>query len=278
MMKKVWTALLGVCFIPLFSNAQFWEVGILLGGSNYSGDLSPAPVMLNETHGTIGAFIRANVNKTLTIKGNVYYGAISGADANSEKKNTKLRNLSFYSTLLDIGANAEINILGFMPGKREYRTSPYAFLGLSVFKFDPQAIDPIKGEWVRLQPLGTEGQGTTRYNDRKKYALAQVSIPFGVGVKHALNDNWNIGLEIGVRKTFTDYLDDVSTTYVEYGYLETNSSPLAARMSNRTEEIAGIRKEYGPETSRGNPTNDDWYMIAGVTLSYVIMPRYCYRF
>jgi hypothetical protein len=180
--------------------------------------------------------------------------------------------------MLDIGVNGELNITGFLAGSKKYLTSPYLFAGLSVFKFDPEAYDNDTKEWVRLQPLGTEGQGTTRYNDRHKYALTQISIPIGFGMKHNFAENWNLGFEIGVRKTFTDYLDDVSSTYVEYNYLESTSGSLAARLSNRTGELSGTRIEYTSKNMRGNPTNKDWYLFAGITLTYTIMQGSCYQF
>ena len=68
-------------------------------------------------------------------------------------------------------------------------------------------------QWIDLQPLGTEGQGTTAYPDRKKYSRTQIAIPMGGGVKISLNDNLNIAFSFSARKTYTDYLDDVSTTY-----------------------------------------------------------------
>jgi hypothetical protein len=272
MIKRLIVICIGVFFTPLFSFAQLWEVGVMVGGSAYSGDLTPGLIDLKQIHPAGGVLIRANITKYITVKGNVYYGNISGDDRDAPVEKNKTRNLSFRSNVLDIGTNMEINLTGFKPNNPHYTTSPYLFIGLSVFKFDPEGYDDVTNKWVRLQPLGTEGQGTARYNDRKKYDLTQVSIPFGFGLKHSISEHWNIGLEMGWRKTFTDYLDDVSTTYVEYDYLQRFSGDLAARMSNRT------NKTFTSKDLRGNAQNMDWYMFGGIIVTYAILPPACYRF
>lgn len=276
-MKRVLTIMIGA-LLPLFVHSQAWEVGVMLGGSNYSGDLSPTPVVFKETNIAGGGFVKYNVNKTITFKGNAYYGTISGSDANAERQQNRERNLSFRSRVLEIGINGELNLHGYEVGSKRYRTAPYLFGGLAIFKFDPEAYFADTKEWIRLQPLGTEGQGTTLFNDRKKYALTQVCIPFGLGLKHNFIGNWTVGAELGWRKTFTDYLDDVSLTYVDYEYLARNSGELTARLSNRTGEVLSQRREFNDRNARGNSTNMDWYMFGGITLSYTLMPKKCYEF
>ena len=117
------------------------------------------------------------------------------------------------------------------------------------------------GEWVDLQPLSTEGQGTTSFPDRKKYMLAQFAIPFGGGFKFSLNKVSNIILEYSIRKTFTDYLDDVSTTYPGENVLRPEFGNESVYMSDPTGNfIAGDQ--------RGNSEKDDWYSYIGITISF----------
>ena len=280
-MKKLPALLIVLACLPFAVTAQNWEVGIFVGGSNYSGDLSPTPIVFDETNPAFGGLIRYNIQPYLTFKGNVYYGKISGTDENAQTEQNRRRNLSFRSNVLDIGGQFEVNILGFEPGNYERKFSPYAFAGLSVFKFDPEAY--FNDEWVRLQPLGTEGQGTTQYNEREKYALTQISVPFGVGLKYNFSGNWNLGVEVGWRKTFTDYLDDVSNTYASLQVLRNQSGSLSAQLSNRSAELDGemFPNEFDEEYDtyyRGNPTNMDWYIFPGLTLSYTIIPKECFKF
>lgn len=275
MKKTLLITTIGV-LLPLFAFCQHWEIGIMAGAANYSGDLTPGPIQVNETKPAGGALIRYNINDYWTLKANIYDGEIAGSDENATLEKNKIRNLSFRSNILDVGVQGEVNILGFESGTGKLRTSPYIFAGLSIFKFDPEGY--INGQWVRLQPLGTEGQGTIRYNDRQKYGLTQVSIPFGIGLKHNFSGYWNVGIELGWRKTFTDYLDDVSSTYVDYDYLAATNGVLAANLSNRSGELGGKRVQYTDKDLRGNPTNKDWYMFGGITLTYTIHPSMCYRF
>ena len=100
------------------------------------------------------------------------------------------------------------------------------------------------------------------YPDRRQYKQLDFSIPFGVGAKYALTDQWNIGIEIGARATFTDYLDDVSTTYVDLDVLAANNGTLAADLSNRS----GLDVTSG--TQRGDDGNNDWYFMSGIFISY----------
>jgi hypothetical protein len=271
--------------LPVFSFSQYWEVGVFGGISGYSGELTQTGIDFKELHPATGAIVRYNVNQWFSVKVNGFYGSMSGNDANSSAIERRNRNLSFKSTLLDIGVESEINLLGYSSPHPRYKSSPFVLFGISMFRFNPKA--EYKGEWFNLQPLGTEGQGTTKYNDREKYALTQLCIPLGLGYKYALNRYWNIGYELGVRVTFTDYLDDVSTTYVEpeilsanHGMVEVNGTlvPISAALSNRSEEVVSGGLEFGPTDERGDPTNNDIYFFTGFTISYSILPNACYRF
>jgi hypothetical protein len=238
---------------------------------------------MKETHPAFGGIVRGNVNKHLTVKANIYYGQLSGTDQNAETQKNTNRNLSFKTNLLEVGVNAEVNLMGFESNSREDRTSPYLFAGLCLFKFDPMAeyLDPVTRQksWIRLQPLGTEGQGTTMFNERKKYSLTEVAIPFGAGFKHNFAGNWNIGAELGWRKTFTDYIDDVSMTYIPDYILRAQNGEYAANLSDRSGELTGDNSfSKTDKDPRGNPTNKDWFFFGGVTLTYTILPNVCYRF
>jgi opacity protein-like surface antigen len=254
MLKKI--ILITCLILPLFLSAQYKEFGLFAGTSNYQGDLSPAKLKtsLGRTHASFGAFGRYNMNNYVSIKLGLTYGRISGSDAD----NNRSRNLSFRSDLLDVSLTGEFNILGFQPYALERVFSPYVFAGVGLVHFNPLA--EYEGEWVELQPLGTEGQGIT--GDAAKYNLVQFVIPFGGGLKYAINDTWTLGAELGFRKTFTDYLDDVSGAYIDEEVLIANNGELAAALANRTGEPVSAG------TFRGNPDNPDWYVFMGFSISY----------
>ena len=131
------------------------------------------------------------------------------------------------------------------------------FSGISIYNFNPEAENSL-GQWVDLQPLGTEGQGTTAYPDRKKYSRTQIAIPMGGGVKISLNNNLNIAFSFSARKTYTDYLDDVSTTYP--------GTPTEFGASNI--EMSDPTYTHAKDEQRGNELKDDWYYYSGITISF----------
>jgi len=220
MKKLLFLAIFG--FITTQNHAQFnwarpyFEVGLIAGVSNYSGELVNSIIDFKHLHPAGGLFLRYNMNKYITLRAQGVYGAISGDDMDSKDARNRIRNLHFRSHILEFGVFGEFNMMGFNPQGNGKMFSPYAFLGFSVFNFNPQArnFDPnVEDGWIDLQGLHTEGQELPQFPDRKAYSLTQVSIPMGVGFKFAVHSNFNIGFEIGFRKTFTDYLDDVGFSY-----------------------------------------------------------------
>ncbi len=118
-----------------------------------------------------------------------------------------------------------------------------------------------------MQPLSTEGEGFV--SGRKMYSLTQIGIPFGGGIKLALSDNLNVGFELGFRRLFTDYLDDVSKTYVDENLLLANRGAKAVELSYRGDEVKGGSLVYpAAGVQRGNPGSGDWYYFTGITLSF----------
>ncbi len=114
---------------------------------------------------------------------------------------------------------------------------------------------------MALQPLGTEGQRLPASNN-PIYQLTQFSIPVGLGLKFAISDSWNIGFELGSRLTFTDYLDDVSTTYASDNELLETQGELALALANRSRT-----PKLGGE-GRGDAEDKDWYIMGGLSISF----------
>jgi opacity protein-like surface antigen len=255
------------------------ELGIMLGGTNYVGDMTDS--RFQEVNFAAGIMLRYNPNHNFSLRGSIFYGSINGDDANHSSEEVRKRNLDFHSPLFEFSGQVEWNLFGFdalgsRPGKR---FTPYLFGGVGIFKFNPKS--ELEGTVYELQPLGTEGQGTTPLQGRKKYALTQVSLPFGAGIKLRIAPRFVLGLEYGPRFTFTDYLDDVSLTYVEEAIIEAQYGRNAMLLSNRSGEEQG---PYDIITRKGNQRGDnkerDWYNWFGVTLSYTINLHKvkCYKF
>ena len=257
---------------PFLINAQDSEVGLIFGTSGYSGDLTPNTNYLStgQRHASLGIFLRKDLNRFTAVRGTFTYGKLSGDDAKSNIEGIQNRNLSFQSNLLELSLVGEINPLGTNSTGR--RLQPYLYGGIAVFHFKPEAN--YNGQLVELQPLGTEGQGMDGFD--KPYKLTQISIPLGAGVKYQITERINIGVDVGVRKTFTDYLDDVSGTYVNYNDLLAGNGSEAAGLGNRSGELnpeGNVPAIIPTGTQRGNPLKDDWYFTAGATVSYKFSTR-----
>lgn len=252
-----------------YAQEQSMEAGMFIGVSNYLGDLQQVRFEKDELHLAMGAFIRANLSRHFAVKAHFYKGHISGTDEHYEGLLVRERNLHFRSPLYEIGLQGELTFLNF--GERQQRiAAPYCFLGVAGFFFNPQAR--YQGEWIDLQPLGTEGQGLPEYPDRERYSLRQLSIPFGIGFNVWVGQNTNLGFEIGFRKTFTDYLDDISTTYPDLEVLA-ESNPVAAALSYRTPEYTPDAAPNPMGQLRGS-SGKDIYFFGGITISTVIDRQY----
>ena len=235
------------------------EIGGFSGISNYLGDLQQVRFESEESHFAVGVFLRYTSNEHFAWKFHLYKGEISGSDANYDGLVIRDRNLHFKSPIFELGGQIEYSPVHF--GERETRlAAPYVFVGLNYFHFNPMA--KYDGEWVELQPLGTEGQ----WLDRRPYSLYQWSIPMGIGFGLRVGESGQLGFEVGFRKTFTDYLDDVSSQYPDLEALELQD-PMAAALSFRTPEYYGQEQPNPEGKPRGNSDSYDYYLFAGITFS-----------
>ena len=147
------------------------------------------------------------------------------------------------------------------------RLLPYGVIGVGYFHFNPQgSLTDANGKktWYYLRPLHTEGEGFPEYPERKMYSLSQINIPMGVGLKYYISDRVNVSFEILLRKSFTDYIDDVSTTYIDPNlfnkYLSPHDAAIARQISDKVFAIVnpGLTRN-SPGTQRGNPNQNDSY-------------------
>ena len=261
------------------------EVGLTLGPMVFLGDLGGhagkgttfiKDYNMTTTKLAVGAYYAAYPMQWLGFRFSLNYGSIEGADNEIKPKGgdeeTRLaRNLDFRSKILEGTVMAEFYPTVFLeedPEDITARLRPYGVLGLGFFHFKPQgSYKSPNGDtyWVDLQPLHTEGEGFPEYPDRKNYKLTQLNIPLGVGIKYFISENVNVAFEIIHRKTFTDYIDDVSTKYVDpslfYKYLSPSLAPIAASMANKA-QIGQSTTAYGPGNKRGDPSQNDAYFTA----------------
>jgi hypothetical protein len=247
-------------------NGQIW-MGPTLGVNGYIGDLNDKPFKrVKPAIGITGAY---ELTPRINLRAGLSLGKIEGGDEWSGTTFLKQnRNLSFANSLSELSLVAEFTVFNL----DKIRWSPYIFGGVALFHFNPYVKD--SGQKVYLKPLATEGQGFAEYPNRKTYSLTQASLPFGGGLKYVLNDNAVLRFETGIRKTSTDYLDDVSTTYIYEATLLQRSGPVAVRLSYRGDEVAGSNGEYpdngypAKDAIRGGVKFKDWYYFTGFHLLF----------
>ncbi|HIP31945.1 MAG TPA: hypothetical protein EYG86_04205 [Crocinitomicaceae bacterium] len=265
-----------IIFITLFAfnclsfgqyhtNLSKSELGIMIGGSSYIGDLNQFAAYKN-MHLAGGLIYRYNIHSRLSFRANFLYGELSADDASSAIDLYRQRNLNFKTTIYELGVGLEFSYFPFQLGHDRYKGTMYVLAELAVFRMNPKTV--VNGAEIELRNLGTEGQGTP-LNKKGYYSLTQISIPIGVGAKLSLSKRIGLNLEIGLRKTFTDYIDDVgSDSYVDPVALSVVSSPTTVVLSNRSGNLYG---------QRGNASNKDWYLFAGAMITFSLgQPGKCY--
>lgn len=244
-----------ICFgLSLASGlkAQEMEVGGMAGGTYYLGELNPGRQFMM-TRPAFGGLIRLNLDNRWSARFNFLTGRVAADDAISQANET--RNLRFRSSITEISIIGEFNFLEYFTGSKKNFFSPYLFLGPAYFTFNPKA--PYDGSYIELRGLGTEGT-VDSYN---LYGIAAV---FGFGIKYSLSGKLGVGLEWGMRKTFTDYIDDVSENYYINFASITNPDDIGAAQYLSDPSVT----KHDPGMQRGNPNNNDWYSFAGISIAY----------
>ncbi len=238
------------------------EFGLVFGTAYYIGDLNQTHFGGNLKLGA-GAMYRENFNKRWSLKAQFFYGQVGASDADSDDPWMVNRNLSFKNEIMEGALQAELNYIDYQIANKRARFSPYLFLGIAYYSHKPQA--EYLGKWYELQPLGTEGQGTTE--GPAAYKLSGIAFPFGLGFKFNLFSIVAISGEWGMRKTYTDYLDDVSGSYVSQQVLQSENGQLSAALADRSLSMPdGLSTNDG--LARGDSGRNDWYSFTTLTLSF----------
>jgi hypothetical protein len=310
-MRKTILLLLILC-VPLLLSAQYkrknrsafgtkknkvrkeYIVGI--GGANFLGELGGANQIgthfvkdfeFSATRPSLALGIRMRPSSRFAVKGGLHYLMLTGADKLTKEPYRENRNLSFRSPVFELSVQAEFFLtkeqvghqynIRNVKGMKSFDIQSYFFVGVGGFYFNPQA--KYNGTWINLQPLGTEGQGLP--GGAKKYSRFSVCIPYGLGAKYGVSKEWTIGIEIGIRKIFTDYLDDVSTVYYDNAALKAAHGEMGAYLAdpslhNYPESLGGDATgatQTAAGDQRGDPKSKDAYMFTNITVSYKVPYR-----
>jgi hypothetical protein len=229
----------------------------MAGAAGYNGDLTQQRVTIKQLRPAFNLNLKYNSGNFINVRAGIVYTKLVGDDSNNKSISLKNRNLNFKTDVVELNLIAELNL--FDPAI--YTSYPYLFAGVGVFYFNPYSFNE-NNKRTYLRPLSTEGEDLPEYPARKKYSLIQPCIPLGVGWKMALSEKWDISYEIGYRFIFTDYLDDVSKTYVDPNVLAYEKGQQAPKMAYR-----GIVSSQIEGKQRGNPGKNDCYFFSGVKIS-----------
>jgi hypothetical protein len=262
-MKKL---LIVVFLFPLIASSQNLYLSARLGTANYQGDLKAKSISFAQSKllGSLG--VRYDLSEHLTARSFFTLTSLQADDKNGNAF-MQQRNLNFKTKIFDWEIGAQYSLFSF----NDQWWTPYIFAGIGIFRYNPYTHDTA-GNKIFLKPLSTEGQGFTP--GVKDYKLTQFHIPFGIGAEYSLNEDMRLGVEFGYRKVFTDYLDDVSSTYVDETALLNARGQTAVDLAWRGDEKGG-----GPYpaagTIRGNSKyNDGYYYIAITYTVRIVLDKY----
>ncbi len=224
--------LLILLFSFTYSLAQIHEVGMFLGGANAIADVG-SEIYINPNTLAIGAIYKWNRSPRHSYRFSATYSNLKGSDSKSSESRRRIRDFSFKNEIIELTAGMEFTFWDFdLHNQHNYavKTTPYLFTGLSYFNYNALALNSD--------------------NEIESYDTANsLAIPMLVGVKTAINNQFIIGVEVGVRYTFTDDLD--------------GSNPVKDK-----KDIESLKF--------GNLNSNDWYVFSGITLTYTFGRNPCF--
>jgi Domain of unknown function (DUF6089) len=275
-MKKVFLILF--ILIQLKTTAQYVfrasEFGFGAGAAHYFGDLNQNQG-INYPRYALSLFYKKNFNDYIAIKGGISYALVGASDKNNKNTYENTRNLRFESNIAEATIQSEFNFLRYSIGDFENRFTPYVSLGLGAMYYNPYTT--LDGKKFFLKPLGTEGQNLEAYSNRKYSNFAMI-LPIGIGIKFWLSAGMTAGFEIVNRFSTTDYLDDVSTSYIgaDKFPIQNPSDPYPFP----SKELQDRSTEYGDPIGiagkqRGISSTKDQYLFAQFTLSFRLKDYKC---
>lgn len=253
--------------VPFQANKRYLSVGFSTKALNYFGDLAPkshiASTDITFTRPGFGVSLVYKYGPRFFSRGHFLWGRVKGDDFSStdpygeKSKYRYARNLSFRNDIYEVGWVGMFTLFAnYNTYRRRFAFNPYIFVGVTGFYHNPKGkvpetdrqgnTLPQAGEWVALQPLGTEGQNASEgdresYYPENPYSLYQFSLPFGLGFKYRLSTNLDFEFEVGFRYLFFDYIDDVSKFYVDKGVFDDSEQGRLARvMSDRSMETTAV--------------------------------------
>ncbi|MDQ4140494.1 MAG: DUF6089 family protein [Bacteroidota bacterium] len=208
------------------------EIGGGIGGLVYKGEVAPNYRFQNNRPGIV-LFYKKDISKPVTLKANLMGGMLRANDKDVDLPVNTFRQANLKTNLVELSVGLEYNFLDYYNQKRRTRWTPYYFISFAAARFNNKV--ELEDTYTKPSESGTV-----------------LSIPTGIGFKYALSYNWNLGLEVGARKTLGKNGDKLD-------YLQTQDYPeLPYRQLPHTD-----------------PYDDDWYFYNGLSISYTFYKLLC---
>jgi hypothetical protein len=272
MLKKLHSLLVCTLLLAATVRAQTGGIHLATGFSNYFGDLNEQWFTLKQSQSVSSIGFWLACSPRFTLRADASFGKVQADDKKSTDRYRNKRNLNFHSNINEYSLQLEYNLVKTDPEQMPMFV-PYVSTGIAFFSFNPYTYTS-GGKQVFLQPLNTEGQGMEQYPNSRRYTLTQLSIPLSLGVKYYLSQSVQMGVEIGYRKAFTDYLDDVSGVYADPELLSQYRGPMAVQLAFRGDELKPNPVGFpGAGKQRGNPDNQDGYYFGQLRFSFALFNR-----
>ncbi len=263
-MKRIVILLMGVLAFAQIIKGQRLAVDVMPGVINYSGDLQPSALTLSEARPALQIGLSVGLTEKLFLRAFYLVGTVHADDKKNGVVRSVGRNLNFTSAIGEGSLTMEYDVLN---AAEQGKITPYIFAGGGFYHFNPYTYD-TNGKKAYLRPLSTEGEGLPEYPDRKPYTLYQFNLIGGFGLKYRVSERLAIGFEVSFRKLFTDYIDDVSNTYVDKNILLKERGAKAVELACRSGELNPLRPYPRVGAPRGNPTAKDYYYTGLLRITY----------
>lgn len=279
-----------------------WALGINFGMTDLWADIGTKKIMDHYSNGSYldrpcfmgGLFGRYTIHPALCLRLGLNYGTLYATDKWNEGNARKatyisddyyqryVRNLEVRTNMWEANLMFEFNPrrLNIGPRTARGRFNPYLLAGFGYFHFNPQGILPSRTgtqqpKWVNLKDLHLEGDGWgAGYPEEINYW--QMEVPLGIGVRWSLGEKLDLGLEYIYHYCFTDYLDNVSTNYVDPNQFDTHLDPdkaqVAREMYDKSWQITNYANRSVGDV-RGNKSVNDAYSVINITFFYKVKSR-----
>jgi opacity protein-like surface antigen len=282
-------------FLPVVMMAQQWkkqkrEIILGMGAANFLGDVGGADqigtyflkdIEFSQTKSHVQAGYRYRFTPTISAKASFSYARVAGSDRLTKEPSRRNRDLEFRSDIWEVAAQFEYSLVEehikgrYIRGKTRFPVNIYLFGGIGFLHFNPKSRVEFQGDWIALQPLGTEGQGNAAFSNIEPYNTSATCFPVGMGVKYSINPSINLSFEASYRFTSTDYLDDVSTTYAgANAFPSVNGQPsISYLLQDRSYELGNVIGQAGKQ--RGFSQQKDQYLFVELGIAWTITSYRC---